>query len=155
MARKTSSARPDTQLRSRKDRTTNRIEIPLSSKRRRYVPGSGPPLQRISILPPEDSTAYIVERILLPSLGHAADGKPLPKRMTYIIGWRDLPAARHLVPAMKILNYVSPRALEEWESNREVELAEDRRKQADEKDVGEKQGWPPAYIKTGSPTIKD
>jgi hypothetical protein len=53
--------------------------------------------------------------------------------MAYIVGWRDLPAARLLVPVMEILDYVSPYALEEWEYNMELELEEDRAKLEEEK----------------------
>lgn len=101
--------------RKRTGHVRTRIEVQIRQKRpAEYVPGSGPPLQPISLLPPRDSTAYIIDRIILPSPGPAADGKPLPRRMTYIVGWHDLPAARMLVPAMQILNYVSPREVEEW-----------------------------------------
>lgn len=99
----------------------------------RYVPGCGPALQPLRLLPPETSTGFIIERILLPSPGLAADGKLLPKRMTYIVGWRDLPAASLLVPAMQILDYVSPRALEDWEEALEVGMEEERTKLAEEK----------------------
>lgn len=47
--------------------------------------------------------------------------------MSYIIGWHDLPAARHVIPAMKVLEYVSPRALEDWEAEMEEEM--DRRRE--------------------------
>lgn len=53
--------------------------------------------------------------------------------MTYIVGWDDLPAARILVPAMRILDYVSPRALEEWEYNFEEELEEERKQLLEDK----------------------
>lgn len=99
----------------------------------RYKPGCGPTLQPLRLLPPKESNAYIIERILLPSPGLAADGKPLPKRMTYIVGWRDLPAASLLVPAMKILDYVSPKVLEDWEEKLEAEVDEERIKLAEEK----------------------
>ncbi|KAL6872897.1 hypothetical protein J3F83DRAFT_731319 [Trichoderma novae-zelandiae] len=106
--------------------TRPRIVIPLTSKPADYVPGSGPPLQPISLLPPGDSTAYIIERVLLPSPGLAPDGRPLPKRMAYLIGWRDLPAASKLVPAMQVLDYVSPRTLEDFEARLEQELDDER-----------------------------
>ncbi|KAK3192375.1 hypothetical protein K4F52_001588 [Lecanicillium sp. MT-2017a] len=109
------------------------ITIPLPSRPKDYIPGSGPPLQPVELLPPSDSTAYIVERILLPPAGLAKDGKPLPKRMAYIVGWRDLPAARLLVPVMEILDYVSPFALEEWEYNMELELEQDRARLEEER----------------------
>ncbi|KAG5982708.1 hypothetical protein E4U55_001498 [Claviceps digitariae] len=94
--------------------------------RPRYVPGTGPALQPLRLLPLTAPTGYIIERILLPSPGLAADGRPLPKRMTYIVGWHDLPAASLMVPAMDVLEYVSPRALEEWEDQLEGEMDEHR-----------------------------
>ncbi|KAG6116317.1 hypothetical protein E4U13_001979 [Claviceps humidiphila] len=94
--------------------------------RPRYIPGTGPALQPPRLLPLAASTGYIIERILLPSPGLAADGRPLSKRMTYIVGWRDLPAASLRVPAMDILDYVSQRTLEEWEERLEDEMDEHR-----------------------------
>lgn len=106
-----------------------------------YVPKSGPPLEPVRIVPPRDSTAYIIERILLPPDGVSLkDNKPLPKRMTYIIAWRDLPAARLLIPAMKILDYVSPRELEDWELRLEEELDEQRAQLEEEQRQQEKLG---------------
>ncbi|KAM3559194.1 hypothetical protein MY1884_003590 [Beauveria asiatica] len=110
-----------------------KITIPLPSRPADYVPNSGPPLRRLALQPPADSTAYIDDRILLPPSGLAADGRPLPKRMRYIIGWRDLPAARLLVPAMDVLDYVSPHALEEWEYSMELELDVERARLAAER----------------------
>ncbi|KAF5691475.1 hypothetical protein FCIRC_428 [Fusarium circinatum] len=116
----------ESENRKPKEQKRSRIEVRLRSKPRDYVPGSGPPLQPISLLPPQDSTAYILERIILPSPGLAADGHPLPRRMAYIVSWTDLPAAQMLVPAMDILEYVSPRKLEEWEfKNTEEQLEEE------------------------------
>ncbi|KAK8150425.1 hypothetical protein G3M48_002166 [Beauveria asiatica] len=112
---------------------TIKITIPLPSRPADYVPNSGPPLRRLALQPPADSTAYIDDRILLPPSGLAADGRPLPKRMRYIIGWRDLPAARLLVPAMDVLDYVSPHALEEWEYSMELELDVERARLAAER----------------------
>ncbi|KAH6895873.1 hypothetical protein B0T10DRAFT_479103 [Thelonectria olida] len=137
--------------RKRESPKRTKIVIELPSKPRDYVPGSGPPLRRISLLPAQDSTAYILERILLPPAGVAADGKPLPKRMTYIVGWHDLPAARMLVPVMKVLDYVSPRALEEWEYNMELELDEERAKMEEEK--AEEKVQPKPKKKRGRPPI--
>ncbi|KAK2612759.1 hypothetical protein QQS21_001210 [Conoideocrella luteorostrata] len=116
--------------------------------RPRYAPGRGPALQPLRLLPPEESTVYIRERVLLDSPGLAEDGRPLPKRMTYIVGWRDLPAASLLVPAMQVLDYVSPRALEEFEDRFEAEL--DKQRQNNEKTMGAKLGRkakarPPAH----------
>ncbi|PMB66847.1 hypothetical protein BM221_006504 [Beauveria bassiana] len=110
-----------------------KITIPLPSRPADYVPNSGPPLRRLALQPPADSTAFIDDRILLPPSGLAADGRPLPKRMRYIVGWRDLPAARLLVSAMDVLDYVSPHALEEWEYSMELELDVDRARLAAER----------------------
>ncbi|KAH8173570.1 chromo (CHRromatin organization MOdifier) domain-containing protein [Sarocladium implicatum] len=114
-------------------KSTPRLVVELRSRPALYAPGSGPPLLPVTLLPPKDSTAFIVDRILLASPGLAKDGKPLPRRMTYIVGWHDLPAARNLVPAMKILDYVSPWALEDWEYNFEEELEQERNTLLDEK----------------------
>jgi hypothetical protein len=130
----------------------SRIEVHLRSKPRDYVPGSGPPLQRIGLLPPRDSTAYILERIILPSPGLAADGQPLPRRMTYIVAWHDLPAAQMLVPAMDVLEYVSPRELEEWEyANTEEQMEHEKVKTkqdvAGDAPKPKKRGRPPKHSK--------
>ncbi|PFH63447.1 hypothetical protein XA68_10039 [Ophiocordyceps unilateralis] len=153
---------PSVQLRPRTEKQPRgRLVVSMPSRPPAYQPGSGPPLQRIRLLPPRDSTAYIVERILLPSPGPAANGKPLPKRMTYIVGWPDLPAARLLVPAMEILEYVSPRALEEWEANMELELDEDRLKLAQEQEASgpqrktDKKARPPAHTDIESAAVAE
>ncbi|KAF5677605.1 hypothetical protein FHETE_1656 [Fusarium heterosporum] len=137
---------------SPKKRNRSRIEVHLRSKPRDYVPGCGPPLQRISLLPVQDSTAYILERIILPSPGLAADGLPLPRRMTYIVAWRDLPAAQMLVPAMDILEYVSPRELEDWEfANTEEQIGYETIQTKKDKTGGatklKKRGRPPKHTK--------
>ncbi|PNY25288.1 Uncharacterized protein TCAP_04770 [Tolypocladium capitatum] len=161
MERPPLSTHPSPQQRSRNGKKQSRIAIPLSLKPRDYVPGSGPPLQRLRLLPPNDSTAYIVDRILLPSPGLAANGKPLPKRMTYIVGWRDLPAARLLVPALQVLEYVSPMALEEWEWDMEMELDDERKKLAEDSqnvepvEAGKKKGRPPAHTAIKSANVAD
>ncbi|KAL6904166.1 hypothetical protein GGI43DRAFT_312652 [Trichoderma evansii] len=138
--------------------TRSRITIPLFSKPAEYVPGSGPPLRPISLLPTGDSTAYISERVLLPSPGLAANGRPLPKRMAYLIGWRDLRAASMLVPAMQVLEYVSPRTLEEFEAKLEQEVDDEKETLQNELKSNlaapqkkRKRGRPPAHsqIKSG------
>jgi hypothetical protein len=120
-----SSSRDGTQTRQSK----GRLVVLLPPGPRNYLRSPGVPLEPPSLKLSHDTTAYIIERILLPSNEVSPhDGKPLPKRMTYIIGWRDLPAARRLVPAMDILDYVSPRELEDWEQKLEEELDEAREK---------------------------
>ncbi|KAF7532622.1 hypothetical protein G7Z17_g13620 [Cylindrodendrum hubeiense] len=172
MAASTSAMMDDSPLkRKRETHGKTRIEIHIPSKPRQYVTGSGPPLQRISLLPPEDSTAYILERIMLPSPGLAADGNPLPKRMIYLVGWKDLRAACLRVPAMQVLDYVSPMALEEWEWEMEEEMDKERAKMEKERKLEKtkpkRRGRPPAHgqikpaavaaphnnaMKTGRPT---
>lgn len=88
------------------------IEIPLHSIRK-YVPGSGPPPPRISLAPPRDSTAYIIDQFILPT---DKDMTPTARRLAhYHIGFTDLPAVKLLIPCNKVLDYVSPRELEDWE----------------------------------------
>ncbi|KAK4129043.1 hypothetical protein N657DRAFT_561539 [Parathielavia appendiculata] len=88
------------------------LEIPILSIKR-YIPGSGPPPPRIALLPPRDSTAYIIDQFVLPS---DKDLSPGSRRLLhYYIGFTDLPAVKTLVPCHKVLDYVSPRELEEWE----------------------------------------
>ncbi|KAJ4138341.1 hypothetical protein NW768_002164 [Fusarium equiseti] len=132
--------------------TKSRITVCVPERPRDYVPGSGPPLQPISLLPPKDSTAYILERIILPPPpGVATDGNPLPRRMTYVVTWSDLPAAQMLVPAMDILDYVSPRELEEWEFKNTEEQMENEAVQKQQIQAGEapkkKRGRPPKHSK--------
>ena len=98
-----------------------------------YIPNSGPPPGAITPAPPHDSTGYIIERIFLPPDGRGKDGEPKPRRPTYIVGWRDLLGARLLVPAMDILDYVSPWEVEQWEEEHEEQLSEERRKVEEEK----------------------
>ncbi|KAL1869085.1 hypothetical protein VTK73DRAFT_3363 [Phialemonium thermophilum] len=91
-----------------------RIEVALHSWPR-YVPGSGPPPPPISLVPPQDSTAYIVDKFVSRRpIGAERKDKLM---LYYTIGWTDLPAAKVAIPSTEVLNYVSPRALEEWEFN--------------------------------------
>ncbi|XWX02368.1 hypothetical protein V2A60_010405 [Cordyceps javanica] len=129
-------------LRQPVEMKTSRITIQLPSRPADYAPGSGPPLLRLSLQPPADSTAFIEDRILLPPAGLAADGRPLPKRMKYIIGWHDLPAARLLVSAMDVLDYVSPNTLEEWEYKMELEVDAERARLAAERQAAHAQPQP-------------
>ncbi|WAO85022.1 Hypothetical protein NCS54_00225500 [Fusarium falciforme] len=153
----------DPEKRNRTDHVRTRIEVQIHQKKPRgYVPGSGPPLQPISLLPPRDSTAYILDRIILPSPGLAADGKPLPRRMTYIVGWHDLPAARMLVPAMQILNYVSPQEVEEWGFNNMEEqmdskkMAREKKEQAvDKSSKPKRRGRPPKHSKIETAVVTE
>ncbi|KAJ4326986.1 hypothetical protein N0V84_002599 [Fusarium piperis] len=152
---------PEKRKRNKHVRTRIEVHIP-QRKSNGYIPGGGPPLQPISLLPPRDSTAYIIDRIILPSPGLAADGKPLPRRMTYIVGWHDLPAARMLVPAMQILNYVSPQEVEEWgfknmeEQMDSKKVAQKKEEQTQDKSSKpKKRGRPPKHSKIEAAVVTE
>ncbi|KAK1716803.1 uncharacterized protein BDZ83DRAFT_755881 [Colletotrichum acutatum] len=91
---------------------------------RRYKRGSGPPLRPITLAPPRDSTAYIRDEFFVPP-ALSDDGK---KRLQYVVGWMDLPAARVVVDAERICDYVSPMAYEEWCAARAEERDEEERR---------------------------
>jgi hypothetical protein len=72
--------------------------------------------------------------------------------MTYIVAWHDLPAAQMLVPAMDVLEYVSPRELEEWEyanteEQMEHEKVETKQDVAGDARKPKKRGRPPKHSK--------
>lgn len=90
-----------------------------------------PQLQTPRLLPVHDSTAYIKDTMLLPPAGLAADGNPLPMRMGYLVGWTDLPSASLVVPAVDLLEYVSPYAYEQFEYSRWKELKREERETAE------------------------
>ncbi|KAK4098812.1 hypothetical protein N658DRAFT_431359 [Parathielavia hyrcaniae] len=119
------------------------LEIPFPSVKR-YTPGSGPPPPRISLLPPHDSTAYIIDQFVLPS---DKDLNPDSRRLLhYHIGFTDLPAVKTLVPCHKVLDYVSPRGLEEWEYKTLAGKEEERARM-----LAEKQRADHAKRKAGRP----
>ncbi|KAK2051500.1 chromo domain-containing protein [Colletotrichum caudatum] len=98
---------------------------------RRYKPGTGPLLAPITLLPVHDSTAYIRDEFFVPP-ALSVDGK---KRLLYVVGWTDLPAARLQVDAERICDYVSPRAYEEWCAVRAAERDEEERRIEEEENV--------------------
>ncbi|KAI1322897.1 hypothetical protein F5Y16DRAFT_403974 [Xylariaceae sp. FL0255] len=93
-------------------RRTTRIEIPLPLKPRDYQPGDGPPLAPVHMTLQHDTDAFIVDKRVVP--GKPVNGD-LKLELYYIVGWPDLPAARVAILATNILDYVSPRTLEDWE----------------------------------------
>ncbi|KAK1595630.1 uncharacterized protein LY79DRAFT_546938 [Colletotrichum navitas] len=98
---------------------------------RRYKPGTGPRLAPITLLPVHDTTAYIRDEFFVPP-ALSVDGK---KRLLYVVGWTDLPAARLQVDAERICDYVSPRAYEEWCAARAAERDEEERRAEEEENV--------------------
>ncbi|KAL2271421.1 hypothetical protein VTJ83DRAFT_792 [Remersonia thermophila] len=104
-------------------RTT--IEMPIYSVGR-YVPGSGP-RPRISLAPPRDSTAYIIDKLVLQT---DENMKATARRLAYYrIGFTDAPTVKMLLPCHQALDYVSPREMEEWEYRDSEKRAEEQARQ--------------------------
>lgn len=137
------------------------IEIPIPSVRK-YIGGSGPPLAKISLVPPRDTTAYIIDQFVLPTPANTT--KDSRRLIHYHIGFTDLPAAKILVPCNKVLDYVSPRELEDWEyqnfDRRMEERARELERQNDKKakakssatGVGKKPAGKPPKVKKDETT---
>jgi hypothetical protein len=68
-----------------------------------YVPGSGPPLAPISVMPPKDRDGLIVDKV------------QIYNELRYIVTYEDQPHLRISVQPQNILDWASPRALEEFE----------------------------------------
>ncbi|KAK2764185.1 chromo domain-containing protein [Colletotrichum kahawae] len=98
---------------------------------RPYTPGTGPPLRPITLIPVRDSTAYIRDEFFVPP-PLSQDGK---KRLQYVVGWSDLPAARLVVDAERVADYVSPAAYEDWCAARAAERDEEERRWEEEENV--------------------
>ncbi|KAK9774680.1 hypothetical protein SCAR479_08765 [Seiridium cardinale] len=88
------------------------IEVVLPSRQKRYAGGLGPALAPLRIALKNDSTAYITGKEIEPTW--TRDGG-LKLQLYYIVQWTDLPAAAVLIEAHRILDYVSPRTLEDYE----------------------------------------
>ncbi|KAI0445743.1 hypothetical protein F4803DRAFT_506275 [Xylaria telfairii] len=102
------------------------LEIHLPSKPRDYRPGDGPALAPIRLSLEDDTGAFIVDKRVLP--GEPVNGE-LKLELYYVVGWPDLPVARVAILATKILDYVSPRTLEDWEYNCSLEKDKERGKE--------------------------
>ncbi|KAK7704180.1 hypothetical protein SLS64_008738 [Diaporthe eres] len=122
------------------------FHIPIRPRLPKYRPGSGPAPPRISLRPVHDSDAFIVDKVVLPRGPFHPSDHIRQRRCYYIVGWPDLPAARPVVDASKILEYVSPRTLEDWEYQDALRREEERDKsrEAKEREVAEgKEGATP------------
>ncbi|KAG8157156.1 hypothetical protein KVR01_012864 [Diaporthe batatas] len=103
------------------------FHIPIRPQAARYRPGSGPPPPRVSLRPVHDSNAFIVDKVVLPQGPSPPNSsRARQRRCYYIIGWPDLPAARPVVDASRVLDYVSPRTLEDWEYQDALRREEER-----------------------------
>lgn len=116
------------------------FQIPIRSQAPKYTRGSGPPPPRISLRPIHDSNAFIIDKVVLPHGPFLSDDNTRQRRCYYIIGWPDLPAARPVVDASKILDYVSPRTLEEWEYQDALHRGEEREKEREDQERAEAKG---------------
>lgn len=108
-----------------------RFEIPILPPLR-FDPGGRPP-PRVELQLQKDTDAFIVDKVVLPLEPFTELGDPRQRRVYYIIAWPDLRAARPVVDATKVLDYVSPRELEEWEYRdllRRVKVEEDAEAEA-------------------------
>ncbi|KAJ0120745.1 hypothetical protein J7T55_015477 [Diaporthe amygdali] len=103
-----------------------RFQIPIRPQVPKYRSGSGPPPPQINLRLVHDSNAFIVDKVVLPRGPFKSYNDPRQRRCYYIVGWPDLPAARPVVDASKILDYVSPRTLEDWEYQDALRREEER-----------------------------
>ncbi|KAH6691498.1 hypothetical protein F5X68DRAFT_201988 [Plectosphaerella plurivora] len=106
-------------------------KLEVAIKPTRYVPGTGPPLRPITLLPRADTTAYIRGEFIVPRTA-SGDGKV---HVVYLVGWTDLTSARLTVDAANILDYVSEREYERWNFERSEERDELERKLEEEENV--------------------
>ncbi|KAM7217219.1 hypothetical protein V8F06_007402 [Rhypophila decipiens] len=121
-----------------------KIEIPLPSKPV-YVPGAGSRPAPISLTPARDSTAYILDKYVLPKLSECG---PKDRRLVYyLVGFRDLPEVRTLVPCHKAQEYVDPATIEEWESEQHNKLMDERARLKEEAAKKKKKVGRPPKIK--------
>ncbi|POS78059.1 chromodomain protein-2 [Diaporthe helianthi] len=111
---------------TKKTKPTLQFHIPIHPQAPKYRPGSGPPPPRPNLRPVHDSNAFIVDKVVLPRGHFHPDSGTPQRRCYYIIGWPDLPAARPVVDASKVLEYVSPRTLEDWEYQDALRREEER-----------------------------
>jgi hypothetical protein len=97
---------------------TTHIELDfVVAERPRYVPGTGPPLAPVTIMPPSDNNGYIFDQVII-------DSEP-----RYIVCYREQANLRVSVRLPNILNWISPRALEDWTTKKydaEVQEEEER-----------------------------
>ncbi|KAL1868911.1 hypothetical protein Daus18300_005747 [Diaporthe australafricana] len=116
------------------------FQIPIRSQPPKYTRGSGPPPPRISLRLVHDSNAFIIDKAVLPQGPFLSDDSTRQRRCYYIIGWPDLPAARPVVDASKILDYVSPRTLEDWEYQDALRRVKEREEESEEQERADAKG---------------
>lgn len=125
---------------AKKEKPILQFHIPIRPRLPRYRPGSAPAPPRIDLRPVHDSNAFIVDKVVLPRGPFHPSNNIRQRRCYYIVGWPDLPAARPVVDASKILDYVSPRTLEDWEYQDALRREEEREKAREAKEREAAQG---------------
>ncbi|EFW99914.1 chromatin organization modifier, chromo domain containing protein [Grosmannia clavigera kw1407] len=83
-----------------------------------YVAGQTPPQPPITLVPPRDTDAFIIDKVVTPFYVLPEEERTVRRVLNYVVGWPDRPLERLLVPCTQILDYVSPRELEDWEYTR-------------------------------------
>ena len=76
-----------------------------------YIPGSGPPLAPITIMPPHDKKGIIIDEM---RLGDSKDS------WRYIVTYDNEPTLRMSIKPERILNYVSARTYEKYMADKEA-----------------------------------
>jgi hypothetical protein len=123
----------------RRPKTT--IEVPVPGFRK-YVGGMGPSLEPLSLAPPRDSTAYIIEKLVWPPIKETT---PTTRRLLYYhIGFTDLPHVKTMVSCDNALDYISPREIEDWEYNDLERRIEEKERHEVEKKAGKRRAGRPA-----------
>jgi len=83
---------------------------------KKYVPGSGPPLAPLSLMPRHDLDGIILDKVWM------------DKELRYIVGYEAQPHLKISVQSQNILEWVSPRTFEDYEMN-EYEREEKEREE--------------------------
>lgn len=129
------------------------IEVTLPSKPRPYSRGIGPALAPLSLTLNNDLTGQIASKTVLRGTTKEGGSK---LQLHYIVGWSDLPAAFVAIPAAQILDYVSSRALEDFEYGLSLQQdAVDKAQQQKSEQTGKSSIGPAAVLGTPrTPTNK-
>jgi hypothetical protein len=88
------------------------------AERPKYIPGSGPALAAITVMPPHDKDGFIIDKV------------QFSKQLRYLVGYEHYPQLKVSVEPQNILDWVSRHALEKWESDQYD--AEEKRREEEE-----------------------
>jgi hypothetical protein len=90
----------------------------MVAERPKYIPGSGPALAPITVMPPHDKDGFIIDKV------------QFHKQLRYLVGYEHHPQLKVSVRPENILDWISRHALEKWESDQYN--AEERRREEEE-----------------------